>query len=196
MSAPQCWQKFAVIGFWVWHWVQCPSGRKGLSSNKRLVFLLPYKNSTPGGSSCARGYRPSWRRCTQLPRWMRQWPQKTARGAKSCWKTLRSGSSNSGDARDWKQFHSARNLATSISIESGELLELFQWSTDATLAADVEARHADLERELADVVIYALLLAHEAGVDLEASIVAKLAENDSKYPVDKARGSRDKYTEL
>ena len=73
------------------------------------------------------------------------------------------------DARDWKQFHSARNLATSISIESGELLELFQWSTDATLAADVEARRADLERELADVVIYALLLAHEAGVDLEAA---------------------------
>lgn len=100
------------------------------------------------------------------------------------------------DARDWKQFHSARNLATSISIESGELLELFQWSTDATLSADVAARHADLERELADVVIYALLLAHETGVDLEAVIEAKLAENDSKYPVDKARGSRSKYTEL
>ena len=88
------------------------------------------------------------------------------------------------DARDWKQFHSARNLATSISIESGELLELFQWSSDETLAADVEARRADLERELADVVIYALLLAHETGVDLEAAIEAKLAENDSKYPVD------------
>ncbi len=100
------------------------------------------------------------------------------------------------DERDWKPFHSPRNLATSISIEAAELLELFQWSSDATLAEDVRARRVDIERELADVVIYALLLAHETGVDVEAAIVAKLAENNRKYPVNRARGSRDKYTEL
>ena len=100
------------------------------------------------------------------------------------------------DERDWKQFHSTRNLAASISIEAAELLELFQWSTDATLADDIAARREDLERELADVVIYALLMAHETGVDLEAAITTKLAENRSKYPVDKAHGKREKYTEL
>jgi NTP pyrophosphatase (non-canonical NTP hydrolase) len=100
------------------------------------------------------------------------------------------------DERDWKQFHSPRNLAASISIEAAELLELFQWSTDATLAEDVESRRQDLERELADVAIYAMLLAHDTGVDLEAAITAKLAENDAKYPAEKARGSSAKYTGL
>lgn len=100
------------------------------------------------------------------------------------------------DARDWKQYHSPRNLAASVSIEAGELLEIFQWSSDATLADDVAARRGDIERELADIVIYCVLTAHETDVDLEAAINAKLAENDAKYPQDKARGSRAKYTEL
>lgn len=100
------------------------------------------------------------------------------------------------DARDWKQFHSPRNLAASISIESAELLEIFQWSSDATLNDDVEAHRVDIERELADIAIYAVLMAHETAVDLEAAINAKLTENDGKYPVEKARGSRTKYTEL
>ena len=100
------------------------------------------------------------------------------------------------DEREWKQFHSPRNLAASISIEAAELLEVFQWSTDATLADDVETRREDLERELADIAIYTLLMAHETGIDLEAAIVAKLAENEAKYPTEKARGSREKYTKL
>ncbi|MBU4556343.1 MAG: nucleotide pyrophosphohydrolase [Actinobacteria bacterium] len=100
------------------------------------------------------------------------------------------------DARDWKQFHSPRNLAASISIESAELLEIFQWSSDATLTDDVGEHRADIERELADIAIYTVLMAHETGVDLDTAIRAKLAENDAKYPVEKARGSRIKYTEL
>ena len=100
------------------------------------------------------------------------------------------------DERDWKQFHSPRSLAMSISIESAELLELFQWSTDSTMAQDLETRRQDVERELADIMIYCLLLANDAGVDPAAAISAKLAENAGKYPTDKARGSRTKYTEL
>lgn len=100
------------------------------------------------------------------------------------------------DERDWRQYHSPRNLATSITIESAELLELFQWSSDETLADDVERRRTDIERELADVLIYALLLAHDTGIDPAAAIEAKLAENDAKYPAERARGSRQKYTEL
>lgn len=100
------------------------------------------------------------------------------------------------DRRDWKQFHSPRNLATSISIEAAELLQLFQWSTDESVDDDLAIRRHDLERELADVVIYALLLAHDTGVDLGHAVSAKLAENEGKYPAEKARGSRTKYTEL
>ena len=100
------------------------------------------------------------------------------------------------DERDWKQFHSPRNLAASISIEAAELLELFQWSSDATLESDIAGRRGDLERELADVVIYALLLAHDTDVDLDTAIIAKLEENRAKYPVDKAQGRREKYDAL
>ena len=100
------------------------------------------------------------------------------------------------DERDWQQFHSPRNLAASITIEAAELLELFQWSSDSSVAQDVEARRSDLEREIADVLIYCLLLAHDTGVDPVAAVEAKLAENEAKYPVDLARGSRAKYTEL
>lgn len=100
------------------------------------------------------------------------------------------------DERDWKQFHSPKNLAVSISIEAAELLELFQWSSEATLAEDIAAREQDLQQELADVVIYALLLAHDTGVDLEGAVRNKLAQNREKYPVEKSRGVRTKYTRL
>ncbi len=90
--------------------------------------------------------------------------------------------------RDWDQFHSPANLAKSISIESGELLECFQWGDDF----DKEK----VCKELADVVNYAILLADKLDVKLEDIIMAKLEENAKKYPVDKAKGSSKKYTEL
>ena len=100
------------------------------------------------------------------------------------------------DERDWKQYHSPRNLAASISIEAAELLQLFQWSSDESIGGDVEARRGDLERELADILVYCLLLAHDTGIDPAVAIDAKLTENGAKYPVEKARGSRVKYTDL
>ncbi|HET6350980.1 MAG TPA: nucleotide pyrophosphohydrolase [Coriobacteriia bacterium] len=100
------------------------------------------------------------------------------------------------DERDWKQFHSPRNLAASISIEAAELLELFQWSSDATVADDLKQAGTDLDREIADIVIYCLLLAHDTGVDVQKAIDLKLAENAAKYPAEKALGNRRKYTEL
>lgn len=100
------------------------------------------------------------------------------------------------EARDWKQFHSPRNLAASISIEAAELLECFQWSSDETLAEDLERRHDEIEDEIADVLIYALLLAHDTGTDPTGAVQRKLAKNDAKYPAEKAKGKRVKYTEL
>lgn len=100
------------------------------------------------------------------------------------------------DARDWKQFHSPKNLAASISIEAAELLETLQWSSDETLEADVAKRRSEIEAELADVMIYCLLLAHDTGVDPITAIETKLTENAAKYPAEKARGTSTKYTEL
>lgn len=90
--------------------------------------------------------------------------------------------------RDWAQFHSPENLAKSIAIEAGELLECFQWNTDAD-----EAR---VREELADVLTYCLLLAERIGVDPEQIIFDKIAVTREKYPVDKARGRSAKYDAL
>lgn len=100
------------------------------------------------------------------------------------------------DARDWKQFHSPKNLAASISIEAAELLECFQWSSDETIIEDVEKRRAEIEEEIADVLIYALLLAHDTEIDAGEAVLRKLAKNDERYPAEKARGRREKYTSL
>jgi dCTP diphosphatase len=90
--------------------------------------------------------------------------------------------------RDWAQFHTSENLAKSIAIEAGELLECFQWSGEAD-----EARVRD---ELADVLTYCTLLAAKLGVDPEQLILDKLAVTREKYPVEKARGRSAKYDAL
>lgn len=90
--------------------------------------------------------------------------------------------------RDWSQFHSPDNLAKSIAIEAGELLECFQWSADAD--------DAEVRRELADVLIYCLLLADRIGADVDELIHAKIEENARKYPVNRARGRSAKYDRL
>jgi NTP pyrophosphatase (non-canonical NTP hydrolase) len=94
------------------------------------------------------------------------------------------------DARDWAQFHNAKDLATGLSIEAGELLECYLWKTPA------EAKTEKVKEEIADVLIYTLLLAHEAKIDLADAVRAKLKKNSEKYPVEKARGRSDKYDTL
>ena len=90
--------------------------------------------------------------------------------------------------RDWDQFHSPENLAKSIAIEAGELLECFQWDNNYNKDAVCE--------ELADVVNYCLLMADRLNVDLEDIVLKKLEKNRQKYPVEKAKGNSKKYNEL
>ena len=104
------------------------------------------------------------------------------------------------DERDWAQFHTLRNLIVSLNLEAGELLELTQWKNDtemememAALASNAEA-HAALCDECADVLIYLLLIAERAGIDLEAAARAKLARNAERYPVETSYGSSRKYS--
>ncbi len=92
--------------------------------------------------------------------------------------------------RDWEQFHNSKDLALAISIEAGELNELFLWKK----AEDVNAEK--LKEELADILIYALLLANKHNLDVEKIISDKLKANAQKYPVEKAKGTAKKYDEL
>jgi NTP pyrophosphatase (non-canonical NTP hydrolase) len=102
------------------------------------------------------------------------------------------------DERDWRQFHSLRNLIVSLNLEAAELLELTQWKSDAEVAAlpDDAATREALADECADVFLYLLLLADAAGIDLLAAARDKLTKNAAKYPADKAYGSREKYDRL
>lgn len=102
------------------------------------------------------------------------------------------------DERDWAQFHTPKNLALGLTVEAGELAELFLWKTreQAATALGDAAFRGRLGEELADVQIFLLYLAESAGLDLAAATRAKIAANALKYPVEKARGNAAKYTEL
>jgi NTP pyrophosphatase (non-canonical NTP hydrolase) len=94
------------------------------------------------------------------------------------------------DERDWKQFHNPKDLALALNIESSELLEAFLWKS---------AEEADIEKvkeELADVFAFAFLMADACDLDVKQIVMEKIEKNEKKYPVEKARGTAKKYTEL
>jgi len=98
--------------------------------------------------------------------------------------------------RDWDQFHSPKNLAIALSVEVAELLEHFQWISEAGSAALTPDQHAKVREEAADVLLYLVRLADKLDIDLLVAATEKLTLNGAKYPVEKARGSSKKYTEL
>lgn len=97
--------------------------------------------------------------------------------------------------RDWDQFHSPKNLSMALSVEAAELMELFQWLTEAQSSAPDAERRTRIEAELADILIYLVRLADRLDVDLLAAAAAKLEENARKYPADRVRGQARKYDE-
>ena len=99
-------------------------------------------------------------------------------------------------ARDWEQFHSARNLATALSVEASELLEHFVWTNDLQESQIVKERRSAIAEEIADLAILLTYLTHDLSIDLEAVVSAKIQANALKYPIEKARGSNKKYTDL
>lgn len=100
---------------------------------------------------------------------------------------------NFRDEREWRQFHNEKDLAISVSLEASELLELFQWKTNEEV---IQTKSEELKEEIADVVIYAYMLADNLGFDMESIIREKLAKNVEKYPVSKSKNNNKKYTEL
>ena len=93
------------------------------------------------------------------------------------------------EERDWDQFHSPSNLAKSIVIEAAELLECFQWDNEK-----YDLQH--VKEELADVMVYCQNLVDKLGLDPDEIVNMKMAQNEEKYPVDKAKGKADKYDQL
>ena len=91
--------------------------------------------------------------------------------------------------RDWEQYHTPSNLAKSISIEAGELLECFQWSD-----SDYDLEH--VKEELADVIVYCQNMLDKLGLDVDEIVMSKMAKNEAKYPIEKAKGSAAKYDTL
>jgi len=98
-------------------------------------------------------------------------------------------------ARDWEQFHSPKNLAMALSVEAAELVEEFQWLTEAESKALDAERRERVRLELADVFIYLLRLADRLDVDLMRAADDKIVLNERKYPADRVRGDARKYTE-
>ena len=94
------------------------------------------------------------------------------------------------NARDWEQFHNPKDLAVAISVEAGELLEQFLWKQPA------EANREKVKEEIADILAYTLLLSHHYGFDAAEILKEKIAKNELKYPIDKAKGNARKYNEF
>lgn len=100
------------------------------------------------------------------------------------------------EERDWKQFHNPKDVAISMSLEVGEFLEHFQWKSPKEIKKHVQSHKEELGEELVDVLYWVLLSAHDLDIDLEKAFDAKMKKNNEKYPVDKAKGKHNKYTEL
>ncbi|MBE9389729.1 nucleotide pyrophosphohydrolase [Vagococcus salmoninarum] len=97
------------------------------------------------------------------------------------------------DDRDWRQFHTPKDLALSISLEASELLENFQWK-DSKEA--IKENRENIQDEIADVLMYLMMLSDDLDIDLYDAITKKIEKNKLKYPVDKSKGNNKKYTDF
>lgn len=98
--------------------------------------------------------------------------------------------------RDWAQFHTPKELAISLIVEAGELLEIMQWKQGKSLAQTVKKKRNEIADELADCLHSILLLAHDMQIDLAKALEEKLRKSAIKYPIHKSKGRAEKYTEL
>ena len=125
-------------------------------------------------------------------------PRRATRKKTDSWQSLTAEVRRFRDQREWSQFHTPKNLAAAIAIEAAELQERFLWRTDKEIERDLEAvpKLQAVVEEIADVLMFALLLADRLDIDIGTAITDKLAANELKYPVALARGNARKYTEL
>ncbi|MDP3742335.1 MAG: nucleotide pyrophosphohydrolase [Candidatus Micrarchaeota archaeon] len=100
--------------------------------------------------------------------------------------------------RDWAQFHTPKDLSIALAIEAAELMEIFQWKEQKN-AVDIKSDEntmAKIREELADVILYSLAIANRLDIDVSSAVEQKMVRNKQKYPIEKAKGTAKKYTEL
>lgn len=100
------------------------------------------------------------------------------------------------EAREWKQFHKPKDLAVSLSLETAEVLEHFQWKSEREIEEYIKTHKDEIGEELADVFNWVLIMSHDFGVNIANASAKKIAANEVKYPIDKAKGKHTKYTRL
>ncbi|MDP3957724.1 MAG: nucleotide pyrophosphohydrolase [bacterium] len=100
------------------------------------------------------------------------------------------------NARDWKQFHNPKDVALSLVLEAAEVMEHFQWKSKEEVEKYVKNHKEEIGEELADVFNWVLLLSHDLGIDIAKAAKKKIKKNEKKYPIEKAKGRHNKYTEL
>jgi dCTP diphosphatase len=100
------------------------------------------------------------------------------------------------DARDWKQFHNAKDSAIALDLEAAEVLEHFLWKTKKEIKVYLVDHKNEVGEELADTLYWVLLMAHDLRIDLPKIFDQKMAKNEAKYAIEKAKGNHKKYTEL
>lgn len=100
------------------------------------------------------------------------------------------------DERNWSQFHNPKDLAISLSLEVAELLELMQWKNGEELRTHLTQRQHEAGEELSDILYWTLLIAHDLQINLAEAFMVKMAGNEAKYPIEKARNSNKKYPDL
>jgi len=100
------------------------------------------------------------------------------------------------DERDWKQFHTPKDLAISISLESAELLEHFQWKNEEEVKKHLNEHKKEIGDELSDILSYILIMSHDLGIDLPEVFIKKREADKKKYPIAKAKGKYTKYNKL
>lgn len=100
------------------------------------------------------------------------------------------------NSRKWKQFHNPKDVAISLVLEAGEVLEHFQWLSKNEIKEHVIKHKKDIGEELADVLYWVLLMSHDLGIDVLKALDKKMIKNEKKYPVAKSKGKHTKYTRL
>lgn len=97
------------------------------------------------------------------------------------------------DERDWKQFHNPKDVALSMVLEAGEVMEHFQWKNKEEVEEYLKQNKDDVAEEIADVLYYVLLMSHDINIDITKALDKKITKNETKYPVEKAKGNHTKY---
>lgn len=100
------------------------------------------------------------------------------------------------DARDWKQFHTPKDLATGLTLEAGEVAEHFLWKSEEEIKEYLKTHKEEIGDEMGDVLNYLLIMANDFGIDLMDATDKKIDKNNQKYPVEKAKGKHTKYNQL